>query len=231
MLKKNSLKSIARSFVLLRVLDLQECRLDDFPEGLALLIHLRYLAVRLSSEFPNSICKLWRLQTLILKSIDFKDIDLPRNITDLVNLRHLWSNSGLYLPYIEKPMNLHSISKMRFEDGVGNVQKYFPNIKKLALYCGFKFQKYAKYLELLPHLENLKLTGLRWGHVAFPTTLKKLLIMKCKLPCSYMSIIQLLPNLEVLKLHGNFLTGERWDACEQQFRQLKFLKFTKFYIK
>ncbi|KAI3736388.1 hypothetical protein L6452_15927 [Arctium lappa] len=39
----SSFEVIARSFVLLRVLDLQQCRLHDIPQGLALLVHLRNL--------------------------------------------------------------------------------------------------------------------------------------------------------------------------------------------
>ncbi|KAJ9553994.1 hypothetical protein OSB04_018039 [Centaurea solstitialis] len=225
-LNKHSLNSIARYFVLLRVLDLQECRLHVLPQGLALLVHLRYLAVSLLSKFPNSICKLWSLQTLILQTSS-KSIYLPRNITNLVNLRHLWSNSRLHLPNIEKPMNLHSISRVMLKDGVVKYQQCFPNIKKLVLYCSLDFWKCSKYLELLPYLENLDLMGphLQWDHIAFPTTLKKLSLTDCELPWSHMSIVHLLPNLEVLKLHSNLFTPDRrWDACEQQFRQLKLLK-------
>ncbi|KAJ9550615.1 hypothetical protein OSB04_014660 [Centaurea solstitialis] len=216
------LNPIAHSFVLLRVLDLQECEFGDFPRGLALLVHLRYLAICCSSEFPKSICKLWSLQTLILRTPSY--MHLPRNITDLVNLRHLWSNNVLCLPYIEKPMNLHSISMVMLEDGVDNFQKCFPNIKKLAL-CRAKDVKY--HFELLPYLENWKLIGpsLQQDHIVFPPTLKKLSLIGFSLPWSDMSIIQLLPNLEVLRLHSNLFTpGREWDACEQQFRQLKLLK-------
>ncbi|KAJ9550613.1 hypothetical protein OSB04_014658 [Centaurea solstitialis] len=197
--------SIPRCFVLLRVLDLQDCRAHDFPQGFfSSLVHLRYLAI-------------W--------------------YSHLVNLRHLWSNCLLHLPYNEKPLNLHSVSKVKFKDGVDNFQKCFPNIRKLALWDCVDFHNYSKYLELLPYLENLKLMG-RWsttlplGPIAFPATLKKLSLLRCDLPWSDMSIIQLLPNLEVLKLENSFrLTGGQWDACEQQFRQLKLLKLKYLDIK
>ncbi|KAJ9553993.1 hypothetical protein OSB04_018038 [Centaurea solstitialis] len=231
--REYSLKSIQHSFVLLRVLDLQKCRLHFFPQGLGLLVHLRYLAIQYSCEFPNSICKLWRLQTLILKTIYFGSIYLPSNITDLVNLRHLWGKSGIYLPYIEKPMNLYSISKVLFtDDWVCNLQKCFPNIKKLVLYCGLHFHKSSKYLELLPYLENLKLMGPGLPSGAFPVTLKKLSLISGKLSWRHMSVIHLLPNLEVLKLQDSvFMGGRQWDACEQQFRQLKLLKLDRLDIK
>ncbi|KAJ9553986.1 hypothetical protein OSB04_018031 [Centaurea solstitialis] len=226
---EHELISTPRCSVLLRVLDLQRQTVSDFEEGLELLVHLRYLAISIgdSSEFPKSICKLWSLQTLILHKDVYTSIHLPCNITYLVNLRHLWSNCLLHLPYIEKPMNLHSISMVEFQDGVYNFQKYFPNIKKLVLYYyASDFQKCSKYLESLPYLENLKLIGpdLRWGPIAFLATLKKLSLINCELPWPYMLVIQLLPNLEVLKLRGILTIGERqWDAREQQFQQLKFL--------
>ncbi|KAJ9551665.1 hypothetical protein OSB04_015710 [Centaurea solstitialis] len=225
------LKSNPHSFVLLRVLDLRESRSRDSPQWLALLVHLRYLAIRCLGEFPNSICNLWSLQTLILINSRSKHIYLPSNITNLVNLRHLWSNSMFCLPCIEKPMNLHSISKVMLKNRIPKVQICFPNIKKLVLYNGFDFQICSN--NFFPYLEDLELfcMGLK-GHIAFPAILKKLSLIKCELPWSHMSIIQLLPNLEVLKLERNvFTTGRQWDASEQQFQQLKFLMLKDFDIK
>ncbi|KAJ9552048.1 hypothetical protein OSB04_016093 [Centaurea solstitialis] len=192
-------EAIARSFVLLRVLDLQKCHLDAFPEGLALLVHLRYLAISYSSEFPESICKLRSLQTLILYNY-FATIHLPGEVQDLLNLRHLWSNDMIHLPYIGKPMNLQSISTVKFERGVDNLQKCFPIIKKLDLYCP-KDEEY--HFELFPYLETL----------------------------NDMSTIQSLANLEVLELFHNAFMGAHWDACEQQFRQLKLFQFSDLNIK
>ncbi|KAJ9551568.1 hypothetical protein OSB04_015613 [Centaurea solstitialis] len=78
-------------------------------------------------------------------------------------------------------------------------------------------------LEFLVHLRP------RLG-IAFPATLKKL-SLSCELPWSHMSIIQLLPNLEVLKLQDNIFTiGRWWDACEQQFPQRKLLKLSNSHI-
>ena len=93
------------SFVLLKVLDIQKWELNDFPEGIALLVHLRYLAIWHSGGFPSSVCNLWSLQTLVLKT-RFGRMVLPSNISNLVNLRHLWCSKGLLLPTIEKSMNL-----------------------------------------------------------------------------------------------------------------------------
>ncbi|KAJ9551563.1 hypothetical protein OSB04_015608 [Centaurea solstitialis] len=211
------------SFLLLKVLDLQKGGMHCFPVGIALLVHLRYLSIWYSSGVTKSICKLWSLQTLILHKY-FGPVYLPREIQDLLNLRHLWCNKTIQLPYIGKLMNLQSISYVKLEGGVDNLQKCFPIIKKLHLY-GSEGEQY--HFELLPYLETLKLTGSgsSRNHIWFPATLKKLTLTSCCLPWSDMSSIQSLPNLEVLKLKSHAFVGAHWDACEQQFRQLKFLLF------
>ncbi|KAJ0433711.1 putative P-loop containing nucleoside triphosphate hydrolase, leucine-rich repeat domain superfamily [Helianthus annuus] len=130
-----------RSFELLSVLDLQNCRLNDFPKRIELLVHLRYLAIWKESEgFPLSICNLWGLQTLIYIAYRRMTV-LPSNISDLVNLRHLlgtpwsrYSKAYFLLPSIERPMNLQTVSDVRLGEGVHNFQKCFPYVKELT--CG-----------------------------------------------------------------------------------------------
>ncbi|MFS8025091.1 putative P-loop containing nucleoside triphosphate hydrolase, leucine-rich repeat domain superfamily [Helianthus anomalus] len=154
-----SIAKCFRSFVLLRVLDLQKCRLNDLPKGMELLVHLRYFAIwTTSAVFPSSICNLWCLQTLIYITSNFR-VPLPSKISDLVNLRHLWSFnlSGervfFFLPSIEKPMNLQTISGVVFGDGVENFQNCFPCIKELT--C----PNYVDDFKSLTYLEKLKLIG------------------------------------------------------------------------
>ncbi|KAI3736402.1 hypothetical protein L6452_15941 [Arctium lappa] len=127
-------------------------------------------------------------------------------------------------------MNLHSISDVEFRDRVDSFQRCFPNIKRLGLSC-LKNNEY--HFELLPYLEILKLTGsvFQQNNISFPATLKKLTLVSCFLPWSHMSIIQLLPNLEVLNLNRSAYVGTLWDACEQQFRQLKLLTLERLHIK
>ncbi|KAM0049254.1 putative leucine-rich repeat domain superfamily [Helianthus debilis subsp. tardiflorus] len=237
-----------RSFGLLRVLDLRKCRLNDLPKGMELLVHLRYFVIWSSSAvFPSSICNLWCLQTLIYITSNFR-VPLPSKITDLVNLRHLWSfNLGgervfFFLPSIEKPMNLQTISGVVFGDGVENFQNYFPCIKELT--CpnyvdDFKFKS-------LTYLEKLKLIGFPRrristvhdspkvfvkNRITFPATLKTLTLVDCRLPWRDMSIIQSIPNLQVLKLHKRAFEGSWWNTDGQKFPQLKFLRLEKLDIK
>ena len=97
-------------------------------------------------------------------------------------------------------------------------------------FCCFKDEEY--HFELLPYLETLKLSGSgsRRNHIWFPATLKKLTLLLCFLPWSDISIFQSLPNLEVLKVKQDAFTGTHWNASEQQFRRLKFLRLDKLNI-
>ncbi|GJR60977.1 disease resistance protein [Tanacetum coccineum] len=72
-------------------------------------------------------------------------------------------------------------------------------------------------------LRNCKLIHLPEGIVL-------LVHLRCHLPWSDMSIIQSLPNLEVVKLNDT-LKGALWKTGEAQFRQLKFLRLENLYIK
>ncbi|KAM0031948.1 putative P-loop containing nucleoside triphosphate hydrolase, leucine-rich repeat domain superfamily [Helianthus debilis subsp. tardiflorus] len=226
------------SFVLLRVLDLQKCRLSDFPYSMELLVHLRYLAISNSSEhFPSSICKLWNLQTLIyIKTtsfiVDLGIFFLPSNISDLVNLRHLWcyyapddgrSDKGtIFLRSIEKPMNLQTISNVKLGN-IDNFQKCFPCIKELTCRT---YEYEDNDFKSLTCLENLKLTGYGIGKsdIKFPATLTTLALSMCNIPWSGISIIQSLPNLQVLKLKNGAFMGSCWNTAEHVFPKLKFLR-------
>ncbi|KAL8267897.1 hypothetical protein R6Q59_001695 [Mikania micrantha] len=219
-----------RSFVLLRVLDLHKCRLKDFPKGMQLLVHLRYLAIWNSSDgFPSSICKLWGLQTLICITDIMNGVVLPGNISDLVNLRHLlcyhpfsWNSIWkmcFILPSIEKPMNLQTLSRVELGDGV-DFQTFFPAIKELRckIYKKNDFKSF-KYLEKLKLSTTYKLE-----HITLPTTLKTLTLANSRLPWSKMSIIQSLPNLLVLKLRDDAFVGSCWNTDEHKLPRLTFLR-------
>ncbi|XP_076905803.1 putative late blight resistance protein homolog R1A-3 [Bidens hawaiensis] len=230
-LSSDGIEKYIRSFVLLRVLDIQSCKLDDFPKGMELLVHLRYLAVHISSaDFPSSICNLWNLQTLIYES-GSSDVVLPSNISDLVNLRHLQSSKLHFdIGSIEKPMHLQTISCVGLTDEAFSFQKYFPCIKKLSCvtnsYKQNDFKSFA-YLERLT-LWSSPVHGK--NQITLPVTLKAVTLGGCCLPWSDMSIIQSLPNLQVLKLDYNAFVGSCWNTDGQEFPQLKFLRLERLNI-
>ncbi|KAL8267895.1 hypothetical protein R6Q59_001693 [Mikania micrantha] len=220
------------SFVLLRVLDLHTCRLNDFSKGIEMLIHLRYLAIwNTSRSFPSSICNLWGLQTLIYRSDDA--LFLPSNISDLVNLRHLLGyhhldtrpsflkEDYLILSSIEKPMNLQTFSRVKFGEKV-DFQKFFPAVKELR--CKI-YSDQKNDFKSFSYLEKFKLISINeLKNITLPTTLKTLTLANSCLPWRKMSIIQSLPNLQVLKLDFKAFKGECWNTDEQVFPMLTFLR-------
>ncbi|KAL0415126.1 UNVERIFIED_CONTAM: putative disease resistance protein RGA3 [Sesamum latifolium] len=85
-----------------RICSLPKSRLQFNERKLGILIHLRYLDMsftELLAEVPQSVCKLYYLQTLYLSDCTLKEI--PREIGKLVHLRHLdlsWNLSIKELP-------------------------------------------------------------------------------------------------------------------------------------
>ncbi|KAL7586845.1 hypothetical protein Lser_V15G40191 [Lactuca serriola] len=242
----DNISKFCSSFALLRVLSLQKCILIDFPPGLALLVHLRFLEIWLSL-FPPSICNLWNLQTLVVRTSSSSMV-LPSNISNLVNLRHLASNTNLYLPSIGKPMKLEVITNVVLGNGVDNFQKCFPGIKDLT---SILYSDEENDFEVLRYLQVLMLVGSGYSRrrsvepellrgeqnlgknhiIRFPETLKVLTLVRCGLPWSNMTIIQSLPNLEFLVIKDNGFEGTLWETGEGQFQQLKALRLEELNIK
>lgn len=104
-------------------------------------------------NIPLSICDLWNLQTLNVYTISSHMV-LPSNISDLVNLRHVYCDEDLYLPSIGKPMKVQYISNVVLGDGVDNFHKCFPGIKQLTstLYADKETD-----FEVLRYLQDLRL--------------------------------------------------------------------------
>ncbi|CAH1433565.1 unnamed protein product [Lactuca virosa] len=159
----DNISKFFRSFALLRVLNLERCELIDFSPSLALLVHLRYLEIWISL-FPSSICNLWNLQSLLVRTSSSSML-LPSSISNLVNLRHLGCNADLFLPSIGKPMKLESISNVVVGVGVDNFKKYFPREEQ--------FQR----LKIL-RLEELNIKQLEASSINFPC-LKELEVVNC----------------------------------------------------
>ncbi|XP_072064564.1 putative disease resistance RPP13-like protein 1 [Arachis hypogaea] len=90
----------------LRVLSFKGFNILSLPDSIGELIHLRYLDLTFTPvvRLPESLCKLYNLQTLKLKRC-YKLEKLPSNMQDLVNLRHLDIEGASCLKEMPKRMS------------------------------------------------------------------------------------------------------------------------------
>ncbi|XP_006651334.1 putative disease resistance protein RGA4 [Oryza brachyantha] len=74
----------------LRTLDISNSQLEELPDSVGCLTHLRYIGLRktLIKRLPESISALFNLQTLDLREC-YRLTELPEGLSRLVNLRHL----------------------------------------------------------------------------------------------------------------------------------------------
>ncbi|XP_027165712.1 putative late blight resistance protein homolog R1A-3 isoform X2 [Coffea eugenioides] len=240
----NKLKLLNISFLFciykhLKVLNLEgiNLMLKELPAEVESLLCLRYLALRASEmEFiPPSIAKLSHLETFSLNSDE--TVSLPDSIWNMKKLRHVHVENGVVIPFssndnvVENLSNLDTLSTLElYLDKEGeNLLRRIPNVRQLKIFnCG-KQNRVCCNMSRLECLESLGLgdygfLGSR-EHVelSFPMNLKKLSLGNLGLPCSKMSLIERLPNLEVLKLRDRAMEGQRWELMEGGFPQLKVL--------
>ncbi|OIT01570.1 PREDICTED: putative late blight resistance protein homolog R1A-3 [Nicotiana attenuata] len=170
-------------FKLVTVLDLALMGFSAFPSSVLDLIHLRYLALRLSPglqhylgeeisssfsvDIPPSISSLCYLQTFILKLLQPKarqyPLVLPYEILTMPQLRHLhldWNYLQYHEP-TEKSLvlkNLQCLSGWNPWHCTRSVFRQFPNLKKLQI-CGvwedFRSRKDLYDFHYLDKLEEL----------------------------------------------------------------------------
>ncbi|KAL2532859.1 Disease resistance protein RPP8 [Abeliophyllum distichum] len=210
--------------------------------GIRLLVHLKYLAV---SHTPSSIASLHNLEFLL---VDNKEVaQIPEILLNMVKLRYLHFSGGAQFNEschmrVSKDEsflmnNLQNVSLLFiYEENDEKILRYSPHLRRLK--CAFKViwdssKRQYRYpnLNFLNQLESLSVyfhrsyvTNTVHGLISFPANLKKLTLRKFDLSPEQMSIIGRLQNLEILKLQKAALEGKRWDTCEGEFLQLKFLE-------
>ncbi|PWA80250.1 NB-ARC domains-containing protein [Artemisia annua] len=239
-------------FLLLRVLDLLNVPMKSYKLGKRLrkLVHLKYLAVYLLSKndypFSDAYCEfsiskayIWSLQTLILGG-EFQIFNFSQeNMANIVNLRHLWCDNINISIYFGVPLlKLQTISTLRLDCTTIIWQHSFPNIKKLgcsvsSISSDWAFLNFAMFthLQALILQNDMDIPLPAKNPITLPETLKSLTLKGCRLPWIYMSTIQRLPKLEVLKLLDSSFEGDMWDAGDDKFHHLKLLKLQKLKIK
>ncbi|XP_058112876.1 disease resistance protein RPM1-like isoform X2 [Magnolia sinica] len=113
----SSLNTLASSFMLLRVLDLERVPIESIPNEFTNLFNLRYLNLRSTnvSELPKSLGRLQNLQTLDIRDTRIKR--LPRGVVKLQKLRHLLS----YRFHTEKKWSLDYFSSIQVPIEICNI--------------------------------------------------------------------------------------------------------------
>ncbi|XP_027164121.1 putative late blight resistance protein homolog R1B-16 [Coffea eugenioides] len=218
-------------------------KIKELPTEIESLLCLRYLAFQaLHMKFiPPSIAKLSNLETFCLRSTE--TVSLPDSIWNMKKLSHVhvWdgcfvfplsSNDNVLENHSTLP-NLDTLCDLYLSfDQAENLLRRIPNIRRLAISDG-QTGNGVLNMSRLECLESLTLdvgccSGPR-GHfeLSFPMNLKKLSLFCLGLPCSEMSLIEQLPNLEVLKIGCYTLDGERWELMEGGFPKLRVLTLSE----
>ncbi|KAL3509492.1 hypothetical protein ACH5RR_028893 [Cinchona calisaya] len=145
---------------------------------------------------------------------------------------HIRSYEGCYVPEGNlldyNSFNLHKLETfsclyVSSSERLEEIAKKIPNIRQLEIKVSAFTTKVS--LDSLNQLESLKVSTTNQFRneveYCFPSTLKKLTLELLGLPWSKISLIEELPNLEVLKLLWRSFKGKRWDMKEGGFRKLE----------
>ncbi|KAI5679178.1 hypothetical protein M9H77_10128 [Catharanthus roseus] len=234
----------------LKVLDLRHIMLDKFPGKILELIHLRLLALWVDryQHLPQAIFRLRNLETFILDGDKAGLIKLSNQILKMARLRHVqiskellcdeWNwvstdQSSIYSSVLE---NLQTLSRVCPSGFFYILLSETPNLKNLGLHLTFSDKENPSLFPDLLHLDKLETLKFEYQtlgmvpfhirHESFPPSLKKLTLVGSHVKWEEMSIVELLPNLEVLKIKDNFFSGPIWETMEEGFCSLKFLKLS-----
>ncbi|XP_042003008.1 uncharacterized protein LOC121752161 [Salvia splendens] len=229
-------RKITRKFRLLRVLDVVDFySIDEILH----LINTRYVACAMDMSLRNfslwkSISRLWNLETLVID----REVFLPPQFWQMAQLRHLKMERIILNDPPNAQMddqsfvvleNLQTLSTVLNFRCTEQIIQRIPNLKKLRVTYGYRTDGFGThYLCSLVHLDRLESLGIRGheklsGNIDFPGSLRKLTLENCFIPWDDMSMIGVLPNLEVLKLRTNAAKGQEWHPVEGEFCRLTFL--------
>ncbi|PHT73810.1 hypothetical protein T459_24595 [Capsicum annuum] len=237
----SGLQSELIHFKLLKVLELRDILIDNFPVQILSLIWLRYLSLQchVNLDIPPEICKLWNLQTFVVQVLPVFIgrsvlITYPEEIWGLMQLRHL-KVSKFYLPNPPNVSadkgshmgfsNIQTISYLSLDCCTNEVILGIQNVKELGI-NGYEINFNSIWdsglLNNLVHLQQLETLSFIGcfplfpaSASAFPATLKKLMLRFTLLSWSDLDIIAELPNLELLLIEYNDL--KYWKATDDNF--------------
>ncbi|XP_047978664.1 putative late blight resistance protein homolog R1A-10 [Salvia hispanica] len=237
---------ICLDWKLLRVLDALTIRFYEFPHEVVKLIQLTYLGLTCDANLPPSISRLWKLSYLIVhRHLSIKwTVDesyFPVEIWDMQELEHLEVIGrnlpnpipGAVLPRLRRLLDVgaHSCGK--------EVLECIPDLRKLRLQIELE-PDYTQTWSLFDHISCLQeLKSIQcvivppevlYEPIVPPPplpvsvrSLKKLSLSGSGYPWEEMSKVGGLPFLAVLKLQNYAFQGEKWEAKERGFSNLKYL--------
>ncbi|EYU24353.1 hypothetical protein MIMGU_mgv1a022376mg, partial [Erythranthe guttata] len=163
----------------------------------------------------------------------------PSEIWEMRQLRHL-NIRNLYLPHPPESCepqkndivlpNLQTLKNVMDFKWSEEVCKRLPNVTKL----NFEYRTSDSSSEIclyniyrLGRLESLTCTSFHLvkllHNLKFPSSIKKLTLEYCKVPCQDLTMIGSLPCLEILKLKTHSIEGREWNPVEGGFLRLKYL--------
>lgn len=236
----------------LKVLSLNNLFIMLFNAHITLLVHLRFLEINIEDciSFPASIANLRNLRTLVVH-VNVGIPTLPCEIWKMLNLRHLCVEEQCYLPDPPRAesdeigslglQNLQVQSRISLRSCTKEVLSRISNLRQLAiretihdkmsgeisldhianLSCLFELEKLICLYNILPN-PNVARRYLP-THDTFPPKLKELALGGSYLQWENMSILGMLPNLEVLVLAKHAFWGQEWEQNEEGFPKLKYL--------
>ncbi|CDP18740.1 unnamed protein product [Coffea canephora] len=226
----------------LTVLNLEHIVLihKELPTEVESLCRLRYLALRADAMrfVPLSISNLSSMETFYLQSL--VEVSLPYTIWDMKKLRHVRVGGRLgarVLPsdnVLENSSTLPDLDTLCYlrlpfnQEGEAMLRR-IPNIRRLKIVAADVGEEACFNMSQLDTLESLNILSNHFQgprnhfELSFPKNLKKLLLSGLNLPWSKISLIEQLPNLEVLKLLCDSLRGRRWELTEGGFPKLRVL--------
>ncbi|XP_075081870.1 putative late blight resistance protein homolog R1A-3 [Nicotiana tabacum] len=224
---------------LVRVLDLGCINIGNiFPTQIKWLVHLRFLSLQGDiTVMPSWISKLWNLETFLVKGTK-GEVALPDTFFSMKRLRHAHIDNCTFSDSNLSQLDcLQTLSTPSLSYDKGNIMRSFPFLQKLKCIFLESWDHSEKLgsscnrfpvLDFLNQLESLNVIYqggvLQPCEFNFPSNLKKLTLSKFQLPWIEISAIAALPNLEILKLLSKAFEGEEWNASDEEFPKLKYLK-------
>ncbi|KAM3269715.1 hypothetical protein P3S67_030597 [Capsicum chacoense] len=214
----------------------------DFCRMIPVLVHVRYVAANIE-EAPSSLTKLRNLRTIILRTTEKKDLDLPLEIRTMSDIRHLHLGWSVHMPNPlvaerhgigEQPLFLNNLQKLALYSSPfeAEIIRRTPNLNKLRV-SNIDSTQWSDFLDCLFVLQGLETLDIRAAvshgqhflhRNIFLPNLKQLRLRFTSLAWEDMVVLANLPNLEVLKAHCGFI-GTDWRLNENVvFQRLKYLR-------